>query len=101
MSIDLNSLDEETRKKVINLQNLSTTMEYLSQQKLQIETSLRDTELAIEELESVFLHFQVELVGPWIVRENQLVLGPGLREYLSEHLLAPSDFRLMEQCIFS
>ena len=53
MSIDLNSLDEEVRKKVINLQNLSTTMEYLSQQKLQIETSLRDTELAIEELEKI------------------------------------------------
>ncbi|MFX1337503.1 MAG: prefoldin subunit beta [Promethearchaeota archaeon] len=53
MSIDLNSLDEEVRKKVINLQNLSTTMEFLSQQKLQIETSLRDTELAIEELEKI------------------------------------------------
>jgi prefoldin beta subunit len=53
MSINLNDLDEEVRNKVINLQNLSTTLEYLTQQKLQIDTSLRDTELAIEELEKI------------------------------------------------
>ena len=53
MSINLNDVDPEVRQKIINLQNLSTTMEYLSQQKLQIETSLRDTELAIEELEKI------------------------------------------------
>ena len=53
MSVNLNDLDEEVRKKVVNLQNLSTTMEYLSQQKLQIDTSLRDTEIAIEELEKI------------------------------------------------
>ena len=53
MSINLNELDEEVRNKVVNLQNLSTTLEYLTQQKLQIDTSLRDTELAIEELEKI------------------------------------------------
>jgi prefoldin beta subunit len=53
MTINLDSLDEETKNKVISLQNLSTTMEYLNQQKLQIETSLRETELAIEELEKI------------------------------------------------
>ena len=53
MSINLNDLDEEVRNKVINLQNISTTLEYLTQQKLQIDTSLRDTELAIEELEKI------------------------------------------------
>lgn len=53
MSVNLNDLDEEVRKKVVNLQNLSTTLEYLTQQKLQIDTSLRDTEIAIEELEKI------------------------------------------------
>lgn len=53
MSINLNELDEEVRNKVVSLQNLSTTLEYLTQQKLQIDTSLRDTELAIEELEKI------------------------------------------------
>jgi len=53
MSINLNELDEEVRNKVVNLQNLSTTLEHLTQQKLQIDTSLRDTELAIEELEKI------------------------------------------------
>ncbi len=53
MTVNLENLDEETRNKVINLQNLSTTVEYLTQQKFQMETSLKDTEMAMEELEKI------------------------------------------------
>ncbi|MFX1256458.1 MAG: prefoldin subunit [Promethearchaeota archaeon] len=53
MTINLDNLDEEVRKKVLNLQNLSTTMEYLTNQKIQIESSLRETDLAIEELNKI------------------------------------------------
>jgi prefoldin beta subunit len=51
MAINLDNLDEETKKKVLNLQNLSTSLEYLTQQKFQLETTLRETESAIEILE--------------------------------------------------
>jgi len=53
MSINLNDLDPEIRQKVINLQNLSTSLEYLTQQKLQLQTTSRDTDIAIEELEKI------------------------------------------------
>ncbi|MFX0072763.1 MAG: prefoldin subunit [Candidatus Hermodarchaeota archaeon] len=51
MSINFNELDEEVRNKAMNLQNLYTTREFLSQQKIQVENSMKETELAIEELE--------------------------------------------------
>jgi prefoldin beta subunit len=53
MTINLDDLDEEVRKKVINLQNLSATMEFLTNQKLQMESALRECELAIQELEKI------------------------------------------------
>ena len=53
MSINLENLDEETRKKILNLQNVSTSLEYLTQQKVQMETALRECEIAIEELEKI------------------------------------------------
>ena len=53
MTINLENLDEETRKKFLNLQNVSTSLEYLTQQKLQMETALRECEIAIEELEKI------------------------------------------------
>lgn len=53
MTINLENLDEETRKKLLNLQNVSTSLEYLTQQKVQMETHLRECEIAIEELEKI------------------------------------------------
>ncbi|MFX0187515.1 MAG: prefoldin subunit beta [Candidatus Hodarchaeota archaeon] len=53
MTINLDDLDEEVRKKVINLQNLSATMEFLTNQKIQMESMLRECELAIQELEKI------------------------------------------------
>jgi len=57
MSINLDDLDEELKKKVINLQNLSTTMEttmeFLTNQKIQLESATREAEVAIEELEKI------------------------------------------------
>ncbi|MHA1343445.1 MAG: prefoldin subunit beta [Promethearchaeota archaeon] len=51
--INLNGLDEEVKKKIINLQNLQQSLEFITQQKVQIESNLRETELAIEELEKL------------------------------------------------
>jgi prefoldin beta subunit len=53
MVVNLDNLDEETKKKVVTLQNLSATMEYLTNQKIQIEGSMRETEIAVEELEKI------------------------------------------------
>lgn len=44
-------MDEETKKKLQNLSALSQSLEFLTQQKLQIDSQIRETELAIEELE--------------------------------------------------
>ncbi len=50
MTIDLDSLPEETKKKILNLNNLQQSFEFLTAQKIQLESTLRDAELAIEEL---------------------------------------------------
>ena len=51
MSINLENLPEELRKKIINLQNLQQSLEFITSQKLQLESSLRETEIAIEQLD--------------------------------------------------
>ncbi|MFX1311105.1 MAG: prefoldin subunit beta [Promethearchaeota archaeon] len=53
MTINLEDLDEEQKKKIMNLQNLQQTYEFITSQKLQLESTLRETELAIEELEKL------------------------------------------------
>ncbi|MFX1358531.1 MAG: prefoldin subunit [Promethearchaeota archaeon] len=50
MTINFDQLDEETKKKIQNLSALSQSLEFLTQQKIQLETSLKETELAIENL---------------------------------------------------
>ena len=50
MTINFDNLPEETKKKIKDLTALSQNIEFLTQQKIQIDTSLRETELAIEEL---------------------------------------------------
>ena len=52
MTINLENLDEETKKKFQNLTQLGQSLELLTQQKLQIDSTLRETELALEELEA-------------------------------------------------
>jgi len=52
-NINLDSLNDETKKKILNMQNLSTTLEFLTQQKVQIETAQRECEIAIEELDKI------------------------------------------------
>jgi prefoldin beta subunit len=50
MSIDLNQLDPEIRKKLQQLQQMQQNFEFLQNQKLQLESKQREAELAIEEL---------------------------------------------------
>ena len=52
MTINLDNLDEEVRKKFINFNNLRQSLEFITSQKLQMESTLRETELAIELLET-------------------------------------------------
>ncbi len=47
----MENLDEETKKKFQNLTQLGQSLELLTQQKLQIDSNIRETELALEELE--------------------------------------------------
>ncbi|MFX1386722.1 MAG: prefoldin subunit beta [Promethearchaeota archaeon] len=51
--INLDSLNEEQKKKLLNLNNLQQSFEFITTQRLQIESTLRETELAIEELEKI------------------------------------------------
>ena len=51
MSFDIENLDEEVKKKIMNFNNLQQTLDLFANQKVQLETSQRETELAIEELE--------------------------------------------------
>ena len=53
MTINLDNLSEEQRKKLMNLNSLQQSYEITMSQRLQIESALRDTELAIEELEKI------------------------------------------------
>jgi len=53
MSINLENLSEEQKKKLLNLNNLQQSFEFITSQRLQVESTLRETELAIEELEKI------------------------------------------------
>ena len=53
MTINLDNLNEEQKQKLLNFNNLQQSFEFLTSQRLQIESTLRETELAIEELEKI------------------------------------------------
>ncbi|MFW9998973.1 MAG: prefoldin subunit beta [Candidatus Hodarchaeota archaeon] len=53
MTINLDNLNEEQKNKLINLNNLQQSFEFITSQRLQVESTLRETELAIEELEKI------------------------------------------------
>jgi len=53
MTINLDNLNEEQKKKLLNLNNLQQSFEFITSQRLQVESTLRETELAIEELERI------------------------------------------------
>ena len=53
MSINLENLPEEQKKKLINLNNFQQSFEFITTQKLQTESTLRESELAIEQLEEI------------------------------------------------
>lgn len=65
-------MDEETKNKLQNLSALSQSLEILTQQKLQIDSSIRETELAIEELEKASTDTTVyKNVGGIMVKSNR------------------------------
>lgn len=51
MTINPNQINEELRQKLTNLQNLQNNLEFIVNQRIQLESQLKETELAIEELE--------------------------------------------------
>ncbi|MFW9988843.1 MAG: prefoldin subunit beta [Candidatus Odinarchaeota archaeon] len=53
MTINIDDLNEEQKKKLVNFNNLKQSLEFISSQRIQFETTLRDAELAIEELEKI------------------------------------------------
>ncbi len=53
MTINLDNLNEEQKQKLLNFNNLQQSFEFLASQRLQVESTLRETELAIEELEKI------------------------------------------------
>ncbi|MBD3194648.1 MAG: prefoldin subunit beta [Candidatus Lokiarchaeota archaeon] len=53
MSVNLDSLDEDLRKRIQNLKSLQNNLEFIVSQRIQMESNQGETELAIEELEKV------------------------------------------------
>ena len=53
MTINLDNLNEEQKKKLLNFNNLQQSFEFITSQRLQIESTFRESELAIEELEKI------------------------------------------------
>ncbi len=51
MGLDLNKLSPDLQNKIMNFNNLRKTIDFLTQQKFEIERSMKDAEIAIEELE--------------------------------------------------
>ncbi|MFW9819122.1 MAG: prefoldin subunit beta [Candidatus Thorarchaeota archaeon] len=51
--INLDNLTEEQKKKIVELNNLRQSFEFINSQRMQIESSQRETEAAIEELEKI------------------------------------------------
>ncbi|MFX1379395.1 MAG: prefoldin subunit beta [Promethearchaeota archaeon] len=51
--INLDNLTEEQKQKLLNLNNLQQSFEFITSQRLQFESTIRETELAIEELEKI------------------------------------------------
>ena len=43
----------QQKKKILNLNNLQQSFEFITSQRLQVESTLRESELAIEELEKI------------------------------------------------
>ena len=65
-------MDEETKKKLQNLTALSQSLEFYTQQKLQIDSQIRETELAIEELEKASSDTTVyKNIGGIMVKSNR------------------------------
>jgi len=51
VGLDLNKLSPDLQNKIMNFNNLRKTIDFLTQQKFEIERSMKDAEIAIEELE--------------------------------------------------
>ncbi len=72
MTINLDNLNEEQRQKLLNFNNLQQSFEFITSQRLQIESTLRETELAIEELEKINLDDTVyKAIGGILVKSEK------------------------------
>ncbi len=60
------------KKKIVNLQNLQQSLEFITSQKLQLESTLKETELAIEELTKVGEEDTIyKSIGGILVKSNK------------------------------
>ncbi|TFF85458.1 MAG: prefoldin subunit beta [Promethearchaeota archaeon] len=72
MTINPNQLDEELRQKLMDLQNLQNNLEFIVNQRIQLESQLKETELAIEELEKTSPEETVyKSIGGIMVKSNK------------------------------
>jgi prefoldin beta subunit len=72
MTIDPDQLSEEQKKKIVDLNNMRQNLEFIVSQRLQDESELRFTELAIEELEKINPEETVyKAIGGILVKSNK------------------------------
>jgi prefoldin beta subunit len=75
--MSLNQIDEELKEKIQNLRRMQTNLEHITNQRVEMETNLRETELAIEELEKTEESQQIyKSIGGIMVKSTKDKLLP-------------------------
>ncbi len=75
--MSLNQLDEELKNKIQKLRNLQGNLEYIVNQRIEMETQVREAELAIEELEKTDESKQIyKSIGGIMVKSSKEKLLP-------------------------
>jgi prefoldin beta subunit len=76
MTINPDQLSEEQKKKITDLNNMRQNLEYIVSQRLQDESELRFTELAIEELGKIGPEDTVyKAIGTILVKSEKIKLS--------------------------
>jgi prefoldin beta subunit len=73
----MQNIDEELKEKIQNLRNMQSNLEYITNQRIEMETKVREAELAIEELEKTEESQQIyKSIGGIMVKASKDKLLP-------------------------
>jgi len=73
----MENLDNELKEKIQNLRNMQSNLEYITNQRIEMETKVREADLAIEELEKTEESQQIyKSIGGIMVKASKDKLLP-------------------------